>query len=291
MKTLCFFISILLIGQFTLQAQVGGNSIYAPARSQSPAIASGDLSATEPKGSVPLSFIEANVLLNLKADAYEAVFALAQEGPTLAEANQKLTKQVDGFMAALDALGVKRSDVFVDFVSQNRIYDFEIQDNVAKEKLSGFEVKKNVMVRYQDAALLDKLLAAAAQSSIFDLVKVDYVVNDMAAARARLLEEASKVIKKKEASYEHLFELKLQRTSVYQEKYNAFFPSDMYKSYTAFESGNADSYNLRVVHSRKTSTFYYSPLDPADFDAVLNPAGLEPVVQITLYLKVRYLQR
>ncbi len=39
---------------------------------------------------------------------------------------------------------------------------------------------------------------------------------------------------------------------------------------------------------RKTSTFYYSPLDPAGFDAVINPAGVEPVVQFTLYLKVKY---
>lgn len=290
MKPFCLFIAIALLGHSTLLAQVGGSMIYAPAKDQSPAVATGDLSATEPKGSVPVAFIEANVLLNLKADAYQAVFALAQEGPTLAEGNEKIAKQSRDFIAALETMGVKPADIFVDFVSQNRVYDFDVQENVAKEKLSGFEVKKNVVVRYQDAARLDQLLAAAAKSSIFDLVKVDYIVNDMAAARARLLEEASKVIKNKEASYRSLFDIKLRRTSVHQEKYNAFFPADMYKSYTAFESGNADSYNQRVVRNRKTSTFYYNALNPADFDTVLNPAGLEPVVQITLYLKVRYLQ-
>jgi hypothetical protein len=31
-----------------------------------------------------------------------------------------------------------------------------------------------------------------------------------------------------------------------------------------------------------------SPLDPAGFDAVINPAGVESVVQITCYLKIRY---
>ncbi len=290
MKLFCLFISIAFIVQFTLHAQVGGNAIYAPGRGQSPAMAAGDLFATESKGSVPVSFIEANVLLNLKPDAYQAVFALAQEGPTLAEGNEKIARQAKEFISALEALGVKPSDIFVDFVTQNRVYDFDVQENVAKEKLSGFEVKKNVVVRYQDAALLDNLLAAAAKSSIFDLVKVDYIVNDMAAARARLLEEASNVIKKKEASYQHLFNIKLRRTSVYQEKYNSFFPADMYKSYTAFESGNAESYNLRVVRNRKTSTSYYSALNAADFDAVPIPAGLEPMVQITLCLKVRYLQ-
>ena len=113
-------------------------------------------------------------------------------------------------------------------------------------------------------------------------------MSDVAAARARLLDEASKVIKQKEMSYNRLFGMKLRPASVYLEKYNSFFPSDMYKSYTAFESGSAESYNQRVIRQRKTSTFYYSPQDPAAFDAVVNPAGVEPVVQLTLYLKIRY---
>jgi uncharacterized protein YggE len=288
MKTSRLFFALAVIGHFSLHAQVGGNAIYAPAINQRPAPATGDLATTEPRGSVPVAFIEANVLLNLKADAYRAVFALAQEGPTLADANEKMSKQASAFTAALKALGVKPSDIYVDFVSQNRIYDFDVQETVAREKSAGFEVKKNVVVRYHDAALLDQLLVAAAQSSIFDLVRVDYLVTDMAAARARLLEEASKVIKNKEAAYQRLLDVKIRRTWVSQEKYNANFPSDMYKSYTAFESGNLENYNLRVVRNRKTSTFYYSPLDPADFDAVLNPAGLEPLVHLTLDLKVRY---
>ncbi len=288
MKLFCLLVSIVLIPQFALRAQVAGNIVYGTPKAPSTAAATGDLSITEPKGSVPVSFVEANVLLNLKADAYQAVFAVAQEGPTLPEGNEKLTAQTREFTAALEALGVKRADIFVDFISQNRIYDFNVQDNVAREQLSGFEVKKNVIVRYQDAALLDKMLAAAARSAIFDLVKVDYIVSDMPAARARLLEEASKVVKQKEASYARLLGVKMRRASVYQEKYNGFFPSDMYKSYTAYESGNADGYNMRVVRHRKTSTSYYIALDPAGFDAVINPAGVEPVVQLTLYLKVRY---
>jgi uncharacterized protein YggE len=290
MKLSRLFIATVLLFQFNLQAQVAGNSVYGVPKNTGAAIATGDLFTTEPSNSVPVSFVEANVLLNLKPDAYQAVFALSQEGDTVPQSNEKLTAQAKEFMAALESLGVKPADICVDFIGQNRVYDFDVQNNVAKEKLSGFEVKKNVIVRYHDAALLDKMLAAASKASIFDLVKVDYIVSDMPAARARLLAEASNVIKEKEATYARLLDIKLRRTSVFQEKYGAYFPADMYKSYTAFESGNADSYNLRVVRGRKTSTFYYSPLESADFDKVINPAGVEPVVQLTLYLKVRYLQ-
>jgi uncharacterized protein YggE len=288
MKRTWFLTSLVVLSPLALWAQAAGNIVYGNPKPQGTGIATGDLFAVEPKGSVPVSFIEANVLLNQKADQYQAVFALAQEGPTLPEGNEKLAAQTKEFIASLEALGVRHTDIFVDFISQNRVYDFAVEGNVAREKLAGFEVKKNVIVRYQDYALLEKLLAAAAKSGIFDLIKVEYIVSDMAAARARLLQEASRIIKQKEAAYQRLHGVRMRPASVYQEKYNAFYPPDMYKSYTAYESGSADSYNLRVVRTRKTSTSYYSPLDPAGFDAVINPAGMEPAVQLTLYLKIKY---
>ena len=288
MKSCLILALIVMHTPSALLAQNAGNMVYGAPKVQSTGVTTGDLFAVEPRGSVPVSFIEANVLMNLKADQYQAVFALAQEGPTLLEGNEKLAAQTREFIASLEGLGLKHADIFVDFISQNRVYDFTVADNVARENLSGFEVKKNVIVRYGDPALLEKMLAAAGKSAIFDLVKVDYIVSDLAAARAQLRDEAAKIVKQKETSYRRLFGLTMRPASVYQEKYNAFYPADMYKSYTAYESGNADNYNMRVVRNRKTSTFYYSPLDPAGFDAVINPAGVEPVVQITCYLKIRY---
>ncbi|MCC6744925.1 MAG: hypothetical protein IT175_13785, partial [Acidobacteria bacterium] len=59
----------------------------------------------------------------------------------------------------------------------------------------------------------------------------------------------------------------------------------LYKTYTAYEAGEAST--ARVVDRRKTSTSYYDPLSNESFDAVINPAGIEPTVQLTLFLKVR----
>ena len=64
----------------------------------------------------------------------------------------------------------------------------------------------------------------------------------------------------------------------------------MYNAYTAYESGNVDGgNNMRVVEKRKASTFYFNPLHVSEFDAIINPVGVEPVVQLTLYLKVKYI--
>lgn len=180
MKKTLILISIIWVCEFAVWAQEAGNIVYGASRRRTSGVTTGNLSATEPKDSVPVAFIEANVLLNVKADEYVAVFALAQEAPTVPESNEKIAAQLKEFIAALQGLGVKTNDLFVDFIAQNRVYDYAVTGNTARESLTGFEVKKTVAVRYKDRVQLDKLLAAAAKSSIFDLVKVDYVVGDSA---------------------------------------------------------------------------------------------------------------
>jgi uncharacterized protein YggE len=288
MKKAWVLLCILWAFEFALPAQEAGNIVYGGSRRRTSGVTTGNLSGTEAKDATPVAFIEANLLMNVKADEYVAVFALAQEAPTVPETNDKIAAQLREFISALQSLGIKTNDIFVDLIAQNRVYDTTIAGNVAREALTGFELKKTVAVRYKDRALLDKMLAAAAKSSIFDLVKVDYVVNDLAALRKKLLAEASAVIKQKEAAYARLFGVKMRAGSLAAEKYNAFFPSEMYDTYVAYEASAPYRGPLPVEHKRKTSTSYYSPLAPAEFDLVINPTSLEPVVQLTLYVKMRY---
>jgi hypothetical protein len=43
-----------------------------------------------------------------------------------------------------------------------------------------------------------------------------------------------------------------------------------------------------VQNARKSRTFFFNPLDADGFDMVINPVVIEPLVQFTLYLKVRF---
>jgi uncharacterized protein YggE len=238
-------------------------------------------------------FIEASVLMNVKADEYVAVFAVAQEGETVVECNQKMDATVAEFTAALKQLGIGPEDIYVDFVAQHKIYGYEIAGNIAKQKLVGFELKKNVAIHFQDLSLFDKLTIAASQLKIFDLVKVDYVVKDVAAVHNRLAEEAARVIKQKTARYEQLLGIKFQPLAqIYAEKANTYFPTDMYDDYTAYESETIDYAHYRerytVQNLRKSKTFFFNALSADGFDQVINPVVIEPVVQFTLYLKVKY---
>ena len=79
-------------------------------------------------------------------------------------------------------------------------------------------------------------------------------------------------------------------SNIANEKYDAFYPGELYAGYQAYESGNTygDYDNRRVIQQRKTKTFYYEPLDPSDYDLVINQMGIEPMVQFTLYMRVQY---
>lgn len=240
-------------------------------------------------------FLEASVLMNVPADEYVAVFGVSQECATVPECGQKIDGVVQEFSGTVQRLGVERNDLNVDFVSQNRIYEFRIAGDLAKEELAGFEVKKNVSIHYRDKLLLDKLIVAASRSKIFDLIKVDYIVKDQGVVENRLMEEAAKIIKQKAARYEQLLGVKAEPpVRIYAEKPSIYFPVEMYDSYTAQESESLsntydrDRGRYAIQGARKSKTFFFNALNGDGFDVVINPVTVEPVVQFTLYLKVEY---
>jgi len=238
-------------------------------------------------------FVDADVLMNVKADDFVAVFGLTQEGSSVEEADEKMASVIKQFTDSLHVLHVRDADIYVDFITQPKIYGYEITDTTAREKLTGFELKKNVSIHYSDRDLLDKLVAAAARAQIFDLIKVDYIVKDINAVQDKLMAEASGVIKQKIARYEKQFGIKVEPPAeVYAERPAIHYPTEMYDSYTAAESESLSRppnlAKYTVVQARKGRTFFFNALDGNGFDKVINPIVVEPVVQFTLYLKLKY---
>jgi uncharacterized protein YggE len=288
---------ILIVCAGVCRAQASGNVGYSQGGGSVRAEVNERTKRVPVQGEAPPNstsmFVEASVLVNVKADEYVAVFGVSQECANIPECNQKMDATVGAFTASLKTLGVGAEDVYVDFAAQNKIYGYQVTGTIAKENLVGFELKKNVAVHYRDKMLLDKLVVAASRAQIFDLIKVDYVVRDTAAVQNRLMEEAAAVIKRKSARYETLLGIKLLAPAqVYAEKPSIYFPTEMYNSYAAFESEeiDADTYRQKytVQGARKSRTFFFNALDADGFDTVINPVVIEPVVQFTLYLKVRY---
>lgn len=238
-------------------------------------------------------FVDADVLMNVKADEYVAVFGISHEGATVQEAGEKMSANIAEFTKALKVLHVRDSDIYVDFITQPKIYGYELTESSAKEKLAGFELKKTVSIHYSDRDLIDKLVVAAANAQIYDLIKVDYVVKDIGAVQDKLRTEAAAVVKQKLASYEKLLGIKaIPSIEVYADRTATYYPTQMYDAYTAAESESLtrppNLAKYTVLRARKGQTLFFNALDGNGFDKIINPVVIEPVVQFTLYLKVKY---
>jgi uncharacterized protein YggE len=297
MKRIVSVVLFAAAGAGVCFAQASGNVSYSQSGGSARAEQSERAKRTLTKEEMPPSgtamFVDASVLMNVRADEHVAVFGINEECATVPECNQKMDATVAAFQSELRQLGVAAPDTFVDFAAQNKIYGYKIAGDIAKEELVGFELKKNVSVRYKDKLLLDRLVVAASRAKIFDLIKVDYVVTDTAAVQNRLMEEAARVVKQKAARYERLLGVKLlPAAQVFAERPSIYYPTEMYDSYTAFESEDIGRVYYRdkytVQNARKSRTFFFNALTADGFDYVVNPVVIEPVVQFTVYLKVKY---
>jgi len=278
-------------------AQVGGNVGYGQvggrARADQRERASRQVTREEMPPTDMAMFVDASVLMNVKADEFVVTFGVAEEAATVEGCQAQMDATIAGFTASIRGLGVGPEAVFVDFAAQTKIYSYKIEGNLAREQLSGFELKKTVAVRYRDKGLIDRLVIAASRSRIYDLIKVDYVVTDFAPIQERLAEAASAVIRAKTARHERLLGVKLRAVpQVVAERSSTYFPTEMYDSYTPGESeavtGGPDRSRTTVQSLRKSRTFFYNPLTADGFDRVIDPVVLEPVVQCSLYLKLRF---
>ncbi|WP_435005204.1 SIMPL domain-containing protein [Tundrisphaera lichenicola] len=278
-------------------AQVGGNVGYGQAggraRAEQNERSQRQLTREEMPPTDSSMFIDASVLMNVKADEFVATFSVAEQAETVQECQAKMDATIASFTGAIQGLGIGPESVFVDFAAQTKVYGYKIEGNLAKEQLSGFELKKTVAIRYRDKTLIDRLVVAASRSKVYDLAKVDYIVSDPGPVQERLAEEAAAVIKAKVARHERLLGIQVRPVpQIYAERSSAYFPTEMYESYVAGESeaveGAPDRSRLTVQSLRKSRTFLYNPLDADGFDRVIEPVILEPVVQFTHYLKLKY---
>lgn len=237
--------------------------------------------------------IGTRVMINLSPDAYIAVFCVQQEALTVPECSKLITTRIDKFKAALNTLGITEDNIFVDMIAQTRIYDFRIAGNTATEDKQGFEYKKNIIIKFTDHRLLEKINLLAAEQEIYDMVKVDYIINDIEKVQDQLREVAMQIIenKKKFALANSALDLK-DKGIIQAENFNIVFPQEAYRQYTAAETGTIQPtyYDNRkwIKEQRKSKTFYFEKLNPALFDKVINPAMVQVPVQMSLDLNVKY---
>jgi len=235
----------------------------------------------------------ARVMINLQPDAYMAVFCVQQEALTVLECSKLITARIDKFKAGIKTLGITDENVFVDLIAQTRIYDFNVVGKTATETKQGFEFKKNIIIKFTDHNLLEKIMLLAAEQEIYDIVKVDYIINDIEKIQNQLRDAAMQTLDNKRKFALENSSLSLSDKGLIQfENFNLVYPQESYKQYTAAETGHVQptyySSNAWIKEQRKSKTFYFEKLNPALFDKVINPAMVQIPVQMTLDISVKY---
>jgi uncharacterized protein YggE len=296
----CHYLRLLLLWLLPMlgQAQVSGNQVlgrsharrYVSSEAESAPALPSNLFLTD-----STFLVGANVMQHVRADRYVAVFGLREEAATVAAADKHLSARVQRFTARLRRLDIDAKDVYTDIGTQKRVQDVRAsrQAGFSREAyVRGFELTRNVIIPFRRIQVLDEMLVAAATDSIYDLVKVDYIVSDPEAVYASLFKAATEVIARKRANYVALTAAPLRPTAQpYAEVFSSFVPAGQYQAYEATVTTPytvSGEYNQAFKGLPTLTTFYYSPPSTDGFDRIINPVVTEPVVTYTLGIQVKY---
>jgi uncharacterized protein YggE len=237
--------------------------------------------------------LEVNAMMNVKADSYLAIFNVTQLGQSAEEADSLLSARIASMIGRVRKDGVKDADVFTDMLSFVPVYEVEttrkLFSRTYQEVPAGFEIQKNIHIRFTDARILDKLVTAAAKEEIYDLVKVDFFVAHQSEAYDTLRMFATKLLMKKLENFEKLG-IKVDKAHrLAAEKNGAYFPLDRYAAYQGHtqSSLNSKRKGQLVNDIRKPNTLFYNKVPYGNFDIVLHAEITEPPVQYTYNLTIQ----
>jgi hypothetical protein len=238
--------------------------------------------------------IKVNGMANVKADAFVAVFSLSQSGTTTEEVNRLMNVRIGQVLDSLKLAG--HTDIFVDMISFVPVYEFETEKKIFSKKTyneipAGFELKKNIHIKFVNPNALDRIISICANAEIFDLVRVDYFCQELETIKKEITAKAKTVFLEKLKYYQEIAGADISAIErQITDAFRVIYPIEMYKAYQAYcnSSINAtgkSSYN--VNYKDKSTTLHYMPVMNREFDFVINPVVVEPVVQVLYELNVK----
>lgn len=235
-------------------------------------------------------------LYNVSADSYLAIFTATQVGKTQKETNKLLKDKIDSIRFKMVQQGFK-AELFVDMISFIPMYEVSPEKKLFSKTTYneipvGFELKKNLHFKYSDPRELEALVTLCAEQEIYDLVRVDYFIDDIEAVKAELIAKAQNHINQKIARYGKLTnETYTDKNRLMTEGFAIHYPIEQYQSYQAYCT-NALTFKHGVTNTatKATSQFYMPKLNK-NYDFVINASMLEPVVQVEYEIKVHLSQK
>ena len=298
MKTILTTAAILFAFSPFLHAQISGNINYQNANAQRQDLAVRNLGESrgpvaQLQGKEQLT-VDIKGLMNAQADSYLAIFNVIQLGETAAETEKLISDRIGLFLAAAREMGISDDQIHIDMVSFVPVYEVVVEKKRFSKSYNeipmGFEIQKNLHIRFENSKVLDELVSAAARQEIYDLVKVDYFVENNEAHLNKLRMACVAQLKERLKAYR---ELGIAVDTVYRivgEASRVYYPIERYRTYEAFSSPSIQALSKKneVSQAPKPKSMYYEMIPYNDYDIILNPSMLEPAVQYSFNLKVQF---
>ncbi|WMW76985.1 SIMPL domain-containing protein [Flavobacterium sp. 20NA77.7] len=232
-------------------------------------------------------------IYNEKATSQRAVFSVLQVGKTAEEVTTLMDDRIQTVMNELKLFNPE-IEVISDMISFIPTYDFEVQKKIFNpktynEKPSGFELKKNLIIKYKNTNDLNKIMTLCAKQEIYDLAKVDYVTSNLDHIRDVLQAKASEEYKQMLTNYSAIMNMDLfKKEKTLVEGYNTIYPMESYKSYTAYSQAAINfSPDSEVNSIKKNSTQFYDGALAKSHTFVVNADITEPTIQLFYDLTIR----
>ncbi len=283
MKKLLFLAAVAL-SQST-SAQVAGNAAY----QNNVRYPDNNISISIPSDATVVASVRG--LVNLKADSYVAIYSVTQTGQNAEEAIDLMDRRLAGAVSELKAKSAV--ETYIDMVSFVPAYEYEVEKKIFSKKTynevpAGFELKKNLHIRYTSPEQLAALTTILARAEIYDLVRVDYVSGQLETAKKELAAKARALLAEKLKANEALLGMPFAGAEKnLAEGFRVFLPAEMYKSYEASSNAVLNARKSANVNAAtKSTTLYYQPVVDKEFDFVVNPVVLEPVIQVLYEVKM-----
>ncbi len=239
--------------------------------------------------------IKVNILYNATPQNYTAIFHINQAGKKVAELDSLLQHRVNKFISLASKIGIKKDNFYLDMIALVPIFDRE-KRTFSKSYIQvpkGFEMQKNIHVRYYDPAHLDQLYSMAAQCEIYDLIKVEYQYDSTDYANTQIRDKANLILQKK---MKMLANMGIKLDTCYRtmtEQQNQSFPTDRYVRYQPLAVSTIDDESpsdASKIASNPVSrnTLFYNQVSTDGFDAIIHPSPLKPGIQFVYSLEVKF---
>ncbi|WP_299124814.1 SIMPL domain-containing protein [uncultured Winogradskyella sp.] len=238
--------------------------------------------------------IDVKALQNVSATTYTAIFNISQIGPSAEKTNQLMKERIDSIKYRLISKGITKKDIAIDVISFVPNYEVEVTKKLFSKTYTevpkGFELQQNIHIQFTKTNQFEAILEACAKSEVYNLVKVDYFIENIQTVYKNLQDQLLKLIEEKKAYYTTLgFDMSEYNVAIADDKY-CYFPKDFYQSYQAYNSVSFDALEKKkpITSVKKQTSYYYQPLTYESYDVVINPSILEPVVQIGMNIKLLF---